>query len=299
MYTETELLERAQIERADFEKLYANWPYTPYPVQTQERTVDLIPEGGTRLLISRPPDAPKGKRLPVFISLHGGGYIRGRADYDERFCHRTVSELSCMTVNVDYKLAPEHRFPVAPEECYAVLQWVLGGGLGGADTEHVGIGGHSAGGNLAAVACLLAKTRGGRMPACQLIDYGPMSLAGPGPFAGFGKDLYLAPEQRAAYFNTSYLNRPEELEDPRVSPLCAKDVSALPPALIITAGSDPLREGAARYAERLGTAGGDVHYVCFANCNHGFTVMPGLGPERDTEDAWTLMHAFLREYLCE
>jgi acetyl esterase len=123
-----------------------------------------------------------------------------------------------------------------------------------------------------------------------------MTLAGPAPFEGFEPGLELPASKRAAYFNTCYLNNPNELDDWRVSPLHAPSLMGMPPALIITAGKDPLKSGAERYAERLVLAGCSVQYTCYEECGHGFTVMPGLGSEKDIENAWTQMCAFLSEF---
>lgn len=295
MYTEQELWKRALIERDDFERLYDNWPWPDYPVVTQEKWIPSVDGLLTRVIISRP-EGTLGKCLPALVHFHGGGYIRGRADYDERFCRRIVHDVGCVTVNVNYHLAPEYRFPVQPEECGAVLQWVLSHASElGIDETKVAVGGHSAGGNLATVACLIALERKGRLPCCQIIDYGPMSLAGPAPFEGFGPNLELPVERRAAYFNTSYLNGPEELNDWRVSPLCATFLEGMPPALIITAGKDPLTAGAEQYAARLRETGCQVRYSRYEQCAHGFTVMPGLGTDDEIEQAWTEMCEYLSE----
>ncbi len=295
MYTEQQLYQRALIEREEFAALYDAWPWPDYPVTTQERWLPLVSAGPTRLIVSRPENTAN-RRLPALIHFHGGGFIRGRADYDERFCRRLVHDVGCVCINVNYHLAPEHRFPTQPEECAAVVQWVLTHGAEfGIDETRTAVAGHSAGGNLATVACLMALYSGGKLPCCQIIDYGPMSLAGPPPFEGFGPDLSLPATQRAAYFNTCYLNTPEELADWRVSPLQAPSLTGMPPALVLTAELDPLRPDAQRYAQRLAAAGCPVRSECFPACHHGFTVMPNLGPAEQVERAWALMCSYLSQ----
>ena len=287
---------RALMERQAFQELYDTWPCEFQPAVTWEHWIPFGPEESTRIIFTRP-EGTAGKILPGFLSLHGGGYIRGNADYDQRFCHRTANETGCLCINVQYKLAPEYHFPHPVEECYNALQWVLAHGEElGLDCAHLAIGGHSAGGNLTAVLCQLARDRKGTMPCCQIMDYAPFTLAGPAPFDGFGPELELPLQQRAAYFNASYLTDLVQEHDPMASPLEAVNFSELPPALIITAGKDPLCAGGQEYAKRLSQAGCQVDYHCFSRCAHGFTVMPGLGPAEDVEAAWNLIHQFLKSH---
>jgi acetyl esterase len=204
--------------------------------------------------------------LPALVYLHGGGWTEGSAAGIDELCDTLARDAGCVVAAVDYRLAPEHPFPAALDDCFAATAWLAehGGGLG-IDTARLAIGGGSAGANLAAAVTLLARDRGGLALAFQLLTYPPMDHAA------------LADDERATFQRadiewhwSQYLPTPSDGDDPRASPLRATDLSGLPPALVITAEHDPLTEEAEAYAERLLAAGVPVTVHRFAGAQHGF-----------------------------
>ncbi len=247
--------------------------------------------GDTRVLLYRPAGGAAGL-LPIFISMHGGGFVMGSAEDDDKWCRRIANEAKCMVVNVDYRLAPENKFPVALEECYDVVRWAHGNAAAlGADPARIAVGGHSAGGNLAAAICLLARERGEFSLVCQVLDYPPLDLTIDPYKDPPTLDKLLTPKTRE-FFTACYYNTPADTLDPHVSPLLADDLRGLPPALVISAEHDPLCPEQGRYAERLKAAGVDVTYRAFAGCYHAFT---HFGPPAAADEAWRLIADKLRE----
>jgi acetyl esterase len=182
----------------------------------------------------------------------------------------------CVVVSVDYRLAPEHRFPAALEDCLAATAWVAeNAGEIGADPARIAVGGDSAGATLATAVARLAVAQRGPGLAFQLLIYPVTDLSrtiGADHPLGEG---YLLDHRLIAWFRDHYLARAEDAGDPRASPLLADDLSGLPPAMIITAGHDPLCEQGADYAERLLAAGVAVEYRCYEGQIHGFVSMSG------------------------
>lgn len=246
--------------------------------------------GDTRVLVYRPAGQARGP-LPVFVSLHGGGFVMGSADDDDVWCRRIADAVGCAVVSVDYRLAPEHKFPVALEECYGVVKWICANAAGlGVDPGRLAVGGHSAGGNLAAGLCLLAKERREFAVVYQVLDYPPLDLT-IDPYEVVTGDKLLTPETRE-FFTACYVNAPEDALNPLFSPLLADDLGGLPAALVITAEHDPIRGDGERYAARLEAAGVEVTYRMFPGCMHAFT---HFGPEEAALEAWRLIEDKLRE----
>jgi acetyl esterase len=245
--------------------------------------------GDTRVLLYRPAGQARGP-LPVFVSLHGGGFVMGSADDDDVWCRRIADAVGCAVVSVDYRLAPEHKFPVALEECYDVVRWVCASAAElGVDPGRLAVGGHSAGGNLAAGLCLLAKERREFAVVFQVLDYPPLDLT-VDPYTVVTGDKLLTPETRE-FFTACYVSSPEDTMNPLLSPLLADDLGGLPAALVITAEDDPIRGDGERYAARLEAAGVEVTYRMFAGCMHAFT---HFGPEEAALAAWKLIEDKLR-----
>ncbi|MDT8902711.1 alpha/beta hydrolase [Anaeroselena agilis] len=246
--------------------------------------------GDTRVLVYRPVRQVQ-EPLPVFVSMHGGGFVMGSAADDDGWCRRLADAAGCAVVSVDYRLAPEHKFPVALEECYAVARWLCANAAGlGVDAGRIAVGGHSAGGNLAAGLCLLAKERREFSIVYQVLDYPPLDLT-VDPYEVVTGDKLLTPATRE-FFTACYVNSPEDKRNPLLSPLLADDLSGLPPALVITAELDPIRGDGERYAARLKAAGVEVAYREFAGCMHAFT---HFGPQEAALAAWDLIADKLRE----
>ncbi len=249
-------------------------------------------------MVYRPPQAAAAPG--VFVNLHGGGFVMGDWQSDDPFCRLLADAAGCAVVNLDYVLAPEHPFPGAVEQTYALLAWLAEHGAAiGVDPARVAVGGHSAGGNIAAAACLLAARRGGPRLCGQVIDYAPLDLATPPHEKSVGAvelppGLAETDNEVGARYNAWYLPTPEDARDPLASPVLAADVSGLPPALVITAGKDVLRGEGEQYARRLADAGVETEHVEFPDAFHAFT---HFGGDEPAGEAWRLMAAFLARVL--
>lgn len=209
--------------------------------------------------------------LPVLVYFHGGGWVLGDLDTHHNVACSLANKSGCMVVAVDYRRAPEHKYPAAAEDCYAAAQWLMqnAGSLGG-DASRVAIGGDSAGGNLAAAVTLMARDRGGRQPQFQVLVYPvadhSLNTASYRDFA----EGYLLSRSMMAWFWDCYLPKPADGQQPYASPLRAKDLRGLPPALVLTAEYDPLRDEGEAYAARLCEAGVPVTLTRYDGMIHAF-----------------------------
>ncbi|SFE23473.1 acetyl esterase [Paenibacillus algorifonticola] len=265
-------------------------PSSSFPIQRQEVIVPTT-AGDTRVLIYTPESILYGP-LPVYINMHGGGFIFGKAEMDDPWCRLIAHRAGCIVVNIDYSLAPEHKFPTAVHECYDVVKWVH---------EHpeqfsinsaiIAIGGHSAGGNLAAAVCLLNQQRGSELPIVfQIIDYAPLDLVtDPALKPSFEEAI---PAEIAKKFNSMYLESSEDARSPLASPIFADSLHALPETLVITAEKDSLAAEGREYAEKLKQNGVKVLHKQYEGATHGFTHYGDLAV---AEEVWHLMSDKLRE----
>lgn len=280
---------KAMRAREAFQAQQAKLPKETVQVGAFSQHILETSAGSTTVLVYHPQTAADA-HLPVFVNLHGGGFTIGSAWDDDVWCRKIANAAACVVVNVDYHLAPEHRFPMALVECYDVVKWVHDNPLAlNVDPGRIAVGGHSAGGNLAAALCLLAKERGEFPLVYQVLNYPALDLS-IDPFAGPSADTFLTPRDRA-FFNTCYFSQPTDALSPLASPLLAADLTGLPDALIITAEHDPLRHEGNLYAERLAAAGVGVTYRMFPGCMHAFT---HFGPPKMAEEAWTLIRQQLK-----
>jgi acetyl esterase len=207
---------------------------------------------------------------PCLVFFHGGGFVVGSIESHDGACRALASRAGVVIVSVDYRLAPEHRAPAGLEDAIAATRWVLANAASlGVDAGAVAVGGDSAGGNLAAGVAIATRDDGLR-PAFQLLVYPATDATRSLPSHGhFAKGFFL-PELQITWFLDHYLPDPAFARDPRASPLFAPDVARTPPALVVTAGFDPLRDEGRAYADKLGAAGVDVQYVCAEGMMHGF-----------------------------
>lgn len=215
------------------------------------------------------------KDLPILVYYHGGGFVVCDLETHDGICRALTNKAETIVVSVDYRLAPEHKFPAGPEDCYAATKWVSenASSLGG-DASRLSIGGDSAGGNFAAVVALMAKERGGPSIDHQILLY-------PVTDNNLNSQSYL--DNAEGYFLTREMMGwfwGHYVEDdglhPHASPLRADDLSGLPRALVITAQYDPLRDEGQAYAKRLVEAGVDVEEKEYAGMIHGFATMIGV-----------------------
>ena len=225
------------------------------------------PGGALALRLYRPVPG----RLQLTMFFHGGGFMVANLDTHDALCRQIALRSGAALLAVDYRLAPEHRFPAAPTDCLHATRWALDH----ADDLSVGIdrfalAGESSGGNLVAVVAQQLAATGGPAPAFQAMVY-PM-LDADTDTASYRRfaEGYFFTRAKARYFLDHYLRVPEDAADPLMSPLRAASLAGLPPALIVTAGLDPLLSEAEDYAARLRNAGVAVDYRCFEGWPHGF-----------------------------
>ena len=242
----------------------------PEPVQSVEQ-VEISGSGGPiPLRIYRPAMSEKHGSLPVLVHFHGGGFTLCSSESHDPQNRYWANHAACIVVSVDYRLAPEAKFPAAVEDCYAATQWVGGNAdeFGG-DASRIALAGESAGGNLAAVVALLARESGPELAfqvlAVPVVDFRFTAPSYTTYAAGFGLE-----RSGLEYFRSNYLSGKEEYDDPRAAPLRAETLAGLPPALVITAGFDPMRDDGRAYADRLALAGVPVQYVCIDGMPHPF-----------------------------
>ena len=212
------------------------------------------PAGDIPVRIYRPKGAGPG--LPVLVYYHGGGWVIGDLDTHDYAARELCAGAGCLVVAVDYRLAPGAQFPAAVDDSWAALQWVAANAesLGG-DPSRIAVGGDSAGGNLSAVMSLLARDAGGPKLAFQLLIYPAVDMDFSRPSIDENADGYVLTKDHMIWFRAHYLRSDADRADFRASPLLAPDHSGLPPALVITAEFDPLRDEGRDYAEKLQAAG--------------------------------------------
>lgn len=221
----------------------------------------MIPVDGGEIELRISSTAPTSAPRPVLFYMHGGGWVLMSARSSDRFCRRMASLTNAVVVSVDYRLAPEVKFPVPLEDCYVALQWVIEHADElGADATDIVVSGQSAGGNLAAGLALLCRDRGGPALRGQWLEVPALDLTLPDDesLLAYGEGFGL---NRTDMVKTArcYVNEADE-RSPYCSPLLASDLAGLPPAIITTGGCDPLRDQGARYAKALEAAGVPVRY---------------------------------------
>jgi acetyl esterase len=212
------------------------------------------------------------------IYFHGGAWVFGDLDTHDGLCRTLANQSNCRVVSIGYHLAPEHKFPAAVDDAYAAIKWVADHAFElMIDPTRLAVAGDSAGGNLAAVVCQLAKARGLRI-ALQVLLCPVTDIAADNQSRHLFGEGYFLEWPLISWARTHYVPSAVDLHDPRLSPLHAPDLSGLPPAHIHTAGFDPLRDEGKAYADALERAGVKVHYVCHEHMIHHFYAMPGAIP---------------------
>jgi acetyl esterase/lipase len=243
--------------------------------ETRTETVP-VPGAAISVRIYRP-DAPGP--LPLIVYFHGGGWVIGNCEIADKPCRALANAARAVVASVEYRLAPEHPFPTATEDCYAATRWLAERAEElGADARDLTVCGDSAGGNLAAVVALMARDRGDVAITRQVLLYPVTSPAEGSPFASYieNADGYLLTAADMHWFWNHYLRSPEDGKNPYAAPLAADDLGGLPPAYVAVCEYDPLRDEGVAYAERLEQAGVPVTLSRIDGAVHGMFWLAGV-----------------------
>ena len=232
--------------------------------------------------VYHPHAAQSHQALPGLVYLHGGGWTLGDLDTHDVLCRSLCLQAGIVVVSVDYRMGPEHKFPAAYDDTVAAFNWTVAHAASlGIDASRIAIGGDSAGGNLAAAACLGLRGQSVQ-PALQLLIY-PATIMwqDTASYHANGKG-YMLTKESIAYYTENYLRNREDAKDWRASPQLAESHAGLPPAFVMTAGFDPLRDEGLMYADALSKAGVSAQYICFERQIHGFITMGRVMQEANT-----------------
>lgn len=217
--------------------------------------------------------------FPAYVYFHGGAWWMGSIAMTEGECRHIVRDVGCVVVSVDYHLAPEHKFPVPVEDCYTATNWVVEQAVELAvDPKRVAVGGSSAGGNLAAAVALMARDRGGPKLLLQVLDVPVTDSRMKTPSMDENGHGYLLTKEAMQQAWDLYLRGPEDARNPYASPAVTEDLSGLPPALVLTAEYDPLRDEGEEYGRRLQAAGVPATVSRYDGVIHGFTFFTKILP---------------------
>lgn len=241
------------------------------PVHSVEDRSIPGPAGSLPIRLYRP--SPPAD-LPTLIYFFGGGWTLGNLDTSDAICRTLCDAVPCQVISVGYRLAPEHKFPAAVDDCYSATEYIADHLA--PDPTRLAVAGDSAGGNLAAVVSLLARDRSGPGLAAQVLIYPNTDYRGNTQSMHAATDPALFNHHSVAWYWNHYLAKAEDGLNPLVSPLLADDHSSLPPALVITAEYDPLRDEGEAYADRLRAAGVSVESTRYTGMPHGFVGMAGI-----------------------
>ncbi|MFO1326023.1 MAG: alpha/beta hydrolase [Rubrivivax sp.] len=250
----------------------------PDPAPVAE--VRELRSGSIGMRLYRPSTAPG---QPVLVYYHGGGWVIGDLETHDVVCRQLCVDGGCAVLSVDYRLAPEHPFPAAVDDAHAAVRWVREHGAElGLDPTRLALGGDSAGGNLSAVTALAMRQAGEAPALLQLLIYPATDMRAVAPSHTHNGQGYVLTADTIAYFRGHYVPDAPTWDDWRVSPLLATDLSHLPPAFVLTAGFDPLRDEGRQYADALSAAGVPTQVVCFERQIHGFITMGRVIDEANT-----------------
>ena len=240
---------------------------------TEDRTIPG-PAGPIPVRVYRPEgDGP----FPVIAFFHGGGFVIGDLETHDGPCQQLATRVPAVVVAVDYRLAPEHPFPAAVDDCFAATRWVSENAVSlGADPSRLAVAGDSAGGNLSAVVAVRARDAGAPAIAFQLLVYPATDLTRSFPSHAENGEGYLLTTELMEWFMGHYLGPDTDRRQPDASPLFVDDLSGLPPALVITAEFDPLRDEGEAYADKLRQAGVDARASRYDGMIHAFFGMDAV-----------------------
>jgi acetyl esterase len=215
--------------------------------------------------------------FPVLMYFHGGGWVLGNIESSDGLCRILANASKCIVVSVDYRLAPEHPFPAAVEDAYCATEWIAAHATDfGCAASRIAVSGDSAGGNLAAVVAQIARDRGTPSIQFQLLIYPVADAACDAPSYSENADGYFLTKAGMQWFWNHYIQNDADRNNPLASPLRATNLASLPPALVITAEFDPLRDEGEFYAEKMRAAGTPVQLSRYNGMIHGFFTMSHL-----------------------
>ena len=260
--------------RASYDAM-AQFRAAPEEVHTVENRTIPGPAGEIPIRIYTPEGTGP---LPVLVFFHGGGWTIGTLDSHDGVCRALTNQAQCIVVSVDYRLAPEHKFPAAVEDAYAATVWVAQNAASiSGNPERIAVGGDSAGGNLAAVVSQMARDKDGPKLVYQLLIYPATDYFIPGTasISENGQGYFLTYDSMVWFWN-HYATSEEDAYNPMMAPLRATDFHNLPPALVITAEYDPLRDEGEMYAAKLQEAGVPVTATRYNGMIHGFFSMANI-----------------------
>ncbi len=261
--------------------------------RVDDRTIPGL--GGDIAVRVYTPAAAVGETPGVLVWFHGGGWVIGDLETADATCRALANRAGCVVVSVDYRLAPEHRSPAALDDCIAAVSWTVENfDLLGVDASRLAVGGDSAGGNLAALVCQRMRAEFGPDIVFQLLVYPVTDLTLSHPSMDENAEGYFLTKASMEWFVAHYLGDADP-KDPAVSPLHADDLGGLPPALVVTAEFDPLRDEGEAYAQRLRDAGVPVETRRYDGQIHGFFAMTAALD--DAREAVDLAGAALRSAL--
>ncbi len=281
---------------SQLEKLNLPPLYSLTPVQARARLNTLLPQVdpvpiahvenlkatlGSHDVAVRVYRSESTNPLPALVFFHGGGWVLGGLDDCDNLCRVLAKQGHCVVVSVDYRLAPEHRFPAAIDDAYGVVKWVIANKEQiNVDAERIAVGGESAGGNLAAVVALMSRDRSGPQLAFQLLICPVTNIADmeSQSYRDFAPG-YLLERETMAWYKNHYLGRGQSPVNSYVSPLLSENLMELPAAHIVTASHDILRDEGQAYAEALAEAGNAVSYMCYQGMIHGFINLFSISPQ--------------------
>jgi acetyl esterase len=253
---------------------------TPPEIGSVRNVVAETSPGAIPLRVYRPAGVPATTPLPAYVYFHGGGWVIGDLETHDVLCRQLTAASGASVISVDYRMAPEHKFPAAVDDAWAATRWVVAhAGELGLDGSRLAVGGDSAGGNLAAVLALMARDAGAPAIKLQVLIYPVTDVMRETRSYDDFAEGYMLTRDSMRWFIAHYLKSKDDARDWRVSPLRAPSLAGLPPALIVTAGNDPLRDEGEMYGGRLRDAGVMVDYVCYGGMIHGFV---GMGKLIDT-----------------
>jgi acetyl esterase len=247
----------------------------PPPIAETRDVAATGPHGPIPLRLYHPLPAAQRQTAPaVLVYFHGGGWVIGDLDTHDTLCRELANSAGCAVVAVDYRMGPEHRFPAAVDDCIAATRWVRDHAAElGVDAARLAVGGDSAGGNLATVVAIALRDAGDLPMRLQLLVYPATDQRRGSPSHTSNGQGYLLTADTMNYFHDHYIADKAQDLDWRASPLLHPDLSKLPPALVLSAGYDPLRDEALQYSHRLTQAGNRVTHINFERQIHGFITM--------------------------